>query len=127
MRRCFTVGGLDQIGISRHSVTKELKSYSAEEAAEFLHVSKKTVCRRVASEELVGYKPGRKWVFLEEDLVAYLKSTQPYIPTLTKFKLPKSSYSVPEELSPLAIRLKQMRAELRERKRLELDSILESK
>ena len=66
-------------------MTKELKSYNSEEAAEFLHLSTNTVLKRVGSGELVAYKPGRRWVFLEEDLVAYLKSTQPYIPAPRKF------------------------------------------
>ncbi len=66
----------------RRAMEKSLKSYGTKEAAEFLRISPGSMCRRAASGELVGYKPGRRWVFLEEDLIAYLKSTQPYVPQL---------------------------------------------
>ena len=65
---------------------KSLKSYGTKEAAGFLRISPGSICRRAASGELVGYKPGRRWVFLEEDLIAYLKSTQPYIPQLPQVR-----------------------------------------
>jgi excisionase family DNA binding protein len=64
-----------------------LRSYGVQEAAEFLRLSKDTVCRRARNGELEGYKPGRRWVFLEEDLIAYLKSTQPPISPLLAMRI----------------------------------------
>ncbi len=68
---------------------KSLKSYGTKEAAEFLRISPGSICSRAASGELVGYKPGRRWVFLEDDLIKYLKSTriqlpkEPHIPRIS--------------------------------------------
>ena len=91
------------------SVETSLKSYSTKEAAEFLRLTPKHVCARAASGALVGYKPGRAWVFLEEDLIAYLKSTQPYFP-----QLPQVRYrSISTVESPLAKRIKEERLRLR--------------
>jgi excisionase family DNA binding protein len=92
---------------------KSLKSYGTKEAAEFLRINSGTVCRRAARGELVGYKPGRRWVFLEEDLIAYLKSTQPYFPQLSQVH--RRSISTVE--SPLAKRIKEERLRLRLEKR----------
>ncbi len=88
---------------------KSLKSYGTKEAAGFLRISPGSICRRAASGELVGYKPGRRWVFLEEDLIAYLKSTQPYVPQLPQVR--HRSISTVE--SPLAKRIKEERLRLR--------------
>jgi len=82
-------------------VEKRLKSYGTKEAAEFLHIHPDTVTSRACAGELVGYKPGRRWVFLEEDLIAYLKSTQPYFPELPKVQ----SRSISMVDSPLAKRI----------------------
>ncbi len=91
------------------SVETSLKSYSTKEAAAFLRLTPKSVCSRAASGALVGYKPGRAWVFLEEDLLAYLKSTQPYIP-----QLPEVHHrSISTVDSPLAKRIKEERLKLR--------------
>ena len=88
---------------------KSLKSYGTKEAAEFLRINSGTVCRKASSGELIGYKPGRRWVFLEEDLIAYLKSTQPYFP-----QLPQVHHrSVSTVDSQLAKRIKEERLRLR--------------
>ena len=92
---------------------KNLKSYGAKEAAEFLRLTPKFVCSRAASGALVGYKPGRRWVFLKEDLIAYLKSTQPYIPQLPEVQ--RRSISMID--SPLAKRIKEERLRLRLKRR----------
>lgn len=47
------------------------------QAAEFLKAHPETVRRRAATGELSGAKVGRSWVFLQADLVAYLRSLYP--------------------------------------------------
>ncbi len=82
---------------------KQPKTYIAEEAADFLHIHKNTVQKRACSGEIKGYKPGRRWVFLEADLIEYLKSTQPVSSRSYNLRLtaPKTR-PVPEDESPLA-------------------------
>ncbi|WP_431307163.1 helix-turn-helix domain-containing protein [Acidithiobacillus acidisediminis] len=53
-----------------------VRTLDIHEAAAFLHMHKDTVQRRAKAGEIPGTKPGRSWVFLEEDLVAYLKRLQ---------------------------------------------------
>jgi hypothetical protein len=43
------------------------------QAAEFLHVSPRILRGRAASGEVPGAKPGKCWVFIEDDLVCYLR------------------------------------------------------
>lgn len=50
-----------------------MKTYDINEAAEFLKVDRTTALERAASGELPGAKIGRAWVFLESDLVEYLR------------------------------------------------------
>ncbi len=45
-------------------------------AAEMLGMSPSTLRKRAAAGKVPGYKPFRDWVFLEEELLAYLKSTR---------------------------------------------------
>lgn len=45
-----------------------------EEAALFLHMSPQVLCRKAREGKIAAAKPGRRWVFLEEDLVSYLRS-----------------------------------------------------
>ena len=52
-----------------------MRTYSVEEAAGLLLVSEATVRRLAHAGLLRGAKPGRRWVFREEDLVAFLKSS----------------------------------------------------
>lgn len=92
---------------------KNLKSYRTKEAAEFLRIYPGTLCRKANSGELVGYKPERRRVFLEEDLIAYLKSTQPYVPQLPQIH--RRSISTVE--SALAKIIKEERLRLRLEKR----------
>jgi excisionase family DNA binding protein len=44
-----------------------------EEAAAFLGMHPVTVLKKVRAGEIPAAKPGKRWVFLEEDLVAYLR------------------------------------------------------
>jgi excisionase family DNA binding protein len=50
-----------------------MKTYDINEAADFLKVDRATALERAASGELPGAKIGRAWVFLESDLVEYLR------------------------------------------------------
>lgn len=50
-----------------------MKTYDIHEAAEFLKVDRTTALDLAGSGELPGAKVGRSWVFLESDLVEYLR------------------------------------------------------
>jgi excisionase family DNA binding protein len=45
-----------------------------EAAAEFLHMHTVTLKRKARSGEIPASKPGKRWLFIEVDLVAYLRS-----------------------------------------------------
>ena len=93
---------------------KQPKTYSAEQAADFLHIHKNTVQKRAYSGEIKGYKPGRRWVFLEEDLIAYLKSTQPVSSRTYNLRLTAPKHRpIPEDESPVAKRIAEARLRLR--------------
>lgn len=47
------------------------------QAAALLGLSPVTLRKRAAAGTVPGYKPGRSWVFLEDELLAYLKSMKP--------------------------------------------------
>lgn len=51
-----------------------MRTYNLEGAAGFLHMSKAALCRKARTGEIKAAKPGKRWVFLEPDLVAYLES-----------------------------------------------------
>jgi excisionase family DNA binding protein len=44
-----------------------------EDAANFLHMSPATLRRKAKNKEINASKPGKRWVFLVTELVAYLK------------------------------------------------------
>ncbi|WP_133130257.1 helix-turn-helix domain-containing protein [Legionella yabuuchiae] len=50
------------------------KTLNIIEAAKFLGAHKETVRRMVASGVLPGVKIGRAWVFIEQDLITYVRS-----------------------------------------------------
>lgn len=52
---------------------KPVRTFDLGEAADFLKVSSCTAQEMAASGELPGAKIGRAWVFLEEDLVDWLR------------------------------------------------------
>jgi len=55
--------------------TKSLtRTIGLSEAAEILHMHRETVREQAAAGIIPGAKPGREWVFLEEDLIQYLRS-----------------------------------------------------
>lgn len=50
-----------------------MKTYNLQETANFLKVHAETVSRLAKSGQLPGAKIGRAWVFLEDDLIKYLR------------------------------------------------------
>ncbi len=50
-----------------------MRTYDIHEAAEFLKVDRTTALDLAGSGDLPGAKVGRSWVFLESDLVEYLR------------------------------------------------------
>ncbi|WP_226842614.1 helix-turn-helix domain-containing protein [Acidithiobacillus thiooxidans] len=50
-----------------------MKTLTREEAAELLHIHKDTVAQLAASGSLPGAKAGRRWVFIEMDLIEWLR------------------------------------------------------
>ncbi|HHG91039.1 MAG TPA: DNA-binding protein, partial [Devosia sp.] len=51
-----------------------MNSMNLEEAADFLKMSAEDLRRKAKTGRIPGAKPGKQWVFLETDLVAYLRS-----------------------------------------------------
>ena len=51
-----------------------MRTFNLHEAAEFLHMHHEEVRRRAKMGELPGAKPGRAWVFLEDDLAEWMRS-----------------------------------------------------
>lgn len=49
-----------------------MRSYDLQEAAHFLRMSPTILRRKAAAGEIRGAKPGKRWVFLEDDLADYL-------------------------------------------------------
>lgn len=49
------------------------ETLGVDDCAEFLHVHRNTVLELAGSGELPGAQVGRSWVFLKEDVVAYLR------------------------------------------------------
>ena len=54
-----------------------MKTMDLIEAATFLGLHPNTLQARAKAGEIPGAKPGKRWVFLEEDLVAFLRSQYP--------------------------------------------------
>lgn len=52
-----------------------------DEAARFLHMAPSTLRKRAAAGKLIAYKPGKTWVFLQDELLNYLKSTKAACPS----------------------------------------------
>jgi len=51
-----------------------MKTLDLQQAAEFLHMNAETLRARAKTGVIPGAKPGKAWVFLEEDLVEYIRS-----------------------------------------------------
>lgn len=50
-----------------------MRTFNLDEAARFLRMSPNVLRERARRGDLPAAKPGKAWVFLEEDLVAYLR------------------------------------------------------
>ncbi len=50
-----------------------MKTLNLEQAAAFLHMHPYTVMQKVNAGEIPGAKPGKRWVFIEDDLAEYLR------------------------------------------------------
>jgi excisionase family DNA binding protein len=53
-----------------------------EDAARFLRMAPSTLRKRAAAGKLSAYKPGKTWVFLQDELLHYLKSTKSVCPSI---------------------------------------------
>ena len=51
-----------------------MKTFDINQAAEFLGAHKETVRRLVATGKIPGVKVGKGWIFIEQDLVIYIRS-----------------------------------------------------
>ena len=51
-----------------------LRTFNLAAAAEFLHMSAEELRQRAKAGQLPGAKIGRRWVFLEDDLVAHVRA-----------------------------------------------------
>ena len=51
-----------------------MRTYNLKEAAKLLCMSPSTLRAKAKSGEVRASKPGKRWVFLKADLIAYLKS-----------------------------------------------------
>ena len=67
-----------------------------DEAARFLHMAPSTLRKRAAAGKLSPYKPGKTWVFLQEELLNYLKSTKASCP-LPSLQLPALVDPIPTQ------------------------------
>ena len=51
-----------------------MESFDLKQAAAFLHLHPEELRRRARMGEIPGAKPGKRWVFLQDDLADYLRS-----------------------------------------------------
>src|SRR5690606_27029231 len=61
----------------QYRTSRIVKTLSLDEAADFLRIHPSTLRARAAAGIVRGYKPGRAWVFKEDDLLEYLETTCP--------------------------------------------------
>ncbi|WP_242605417.1 helix-turn-helix domain-containing protein [Legionella anisa] len=64
---------MNNSNIEQHNLA-EIKTLNILAAANFLGAHKETIRRLAASGELPGVKIGRGWIFIEHDLVVYMRS-----------------------------------------------------
>ena len=57
-----------------------MKTLNLEQAAAFLHMHPYTLMQKVNAREIPAAKPGKRWVFIEDDLADYLRG-QYRVPT----------------------------------------------
>ena len=51
-----------------------MKTFGLKEAADFLLMTPSALRKKVFTGQIPAAKPGKRWVFVEDDLVAYLRS-----------------------------------------------------
>ena len=51
-----------------------MRTLELKEAAAFLHIHPVTLLRKAQAGEVPAAKPGKRWVFLDVDLTAYLRA-----------------------------------------------------
>ncbi len=51
-----------------------MKTLDLEECADFLKIGASTACEMAANGQIPGAKIGRAWVFMEDELIAYLRA-----------------------------------------------------
>ena len=54
-----------------------MKTLDLQQAAAFLRMNPETLRQKTKAEIIPGAKPGKSWVYVEEDLVEYLRSLYP--------------------------------------------------
>jgi Helix-turn-helix domain len=99
----------------------QLQSFTTiglEEAAAALRMAPSTLRKRAAAGKVPGYKPGRQWVFLPHEIVAYLQASRPACRSIAAATLRTggvvSSSTIERSASQLA---QKIRAERRNLKR----------
>lgn len=86
-----------------------MKTLNLEEAAAFLHMHPYTLMQKVNAGEIPGAKPGKRWVFIEDDLADYLRcqyrapSAVPDLAGATLESLPKDANSKKKYLDALGL------------------------
>jgi len=58
-----------------------MRTLNIQQAAEFLGAHKETVRRLASSAQIPGVKIGKRWIFIEQDLVEYMRSKYPAVVT----------------------------------------------
>lgn len=53
-----------------------MKTYTAQEVCEILHVNIATIYRWIRQGELSGAKSGKRWLFTEDDLEAFISNNK---------------------------------------------------
>jgi len=87
-------------------MVEAVATISLEDAARFLHMAPSTLRKRAAAGKLDAYEPGKTWVFLQDELLNYLKSTKAACPSTVAPTLriggPDSSSTAARSASRLA-------------------------
>ena len=60
--------------LGKHIQQSSHMTFNLHQAAKFLGINKETARRRAVTGQLPAAKVGRSWVFLQEDLVTYVRS-----------------------------------------------------
>ncbi|MBU2843801.1 helix-turn-helix domain-containing protein, partial [Acidithiobacillus thiooxidans] len=69
-------------------ITPRKRTLDLQEAADFLKISKEALRRKVCKGLIRGAKPGKRWAFLEDDLVDYFQGGSKNSPLPVKYREP---------------------------------------